>query len=656
MCGINGIIDLAGSLGRSRLEALCVAMRDTMTHRGPDDAGVWTSPDGRVSLGHRRLSILDLRPEGRQPMSNEDESVQVTFNGEIYGFQPLKSELERAGHRFRTRTDTEVLPHLFESMAPESIAPRLNRLDGMFALAAWHRREGRLLLARDPFGKKPLYWLCEGGVLAFASELQAFTVLPGFRAEVDPDALAEYLLLQYVHAPRSIWRSVRKLEAGSYALIELPSLAERSGATPSPHSITPAPVQTRAYWHFDATGPRQRPEGISEQAEVESLRTLLLAAVEKRLMGDVPLGAFLSGGVDSSLVVAMIRRELGRPVDSFSIGFAGTNDSEHAFARETAKLLGTTHRDEVLQPDAVELVQQIAQELDEPNGDSSCLPTWLLCRFARQFVTVAISGDGGDELFGGYGRYRDTINEQGFGMARWRAKFIARLRGRRLDSPADAYLSPRWLIWQPTDVAELTRGMPAPIAQELAAWRRLLDDPARPLLHRMRTLDATTYMPGAVLAKVDRMSMRHSLEVRSPLLDRSVAAFAMGLSEQSCWRPPNETKRILKRLAARYLPESWMQRRKMGFGLPSNAWSAPQLMGMARDLLLGTDAQVGRLVDRAALEALVARQSLPSNFSIYRVWPLLVLELWLRRMAVTGPRSSPRHAEPTRAAPLPSAP
>ncbi|MBX3354347.1 MAG: asparagine synthase (glutamine-hydrolyzing) [Phycisphaeraceae bacterium] len=656
MCGINGIIDLQGSLGAARLEAMCIAMRDGMLHRGPDDAGVWTSPDGRVSLGHRRLSIIDLRPEGRQPMGNEDGTVQVVFNGEIYGFQPLRAELERQGHLFRSRSDTEVLPHLFESMAPESIAAKVNQLDGMFAFAAWNRREGRLLLARDPFGKKPLYWSCENGLLAFSSELHCFQALPGFRGEVDRDALAEYLMLQYVHAPRSIWRGVHKLEAGSYALIDLPMLAERgavSGASvaeSAPRSegvrATPAPaIRSQRYWRFEAVGPLRRPSGLSEADEVEHLRTLLLAAVEKRLMSDVPLGAFLSGGVDSSLVVAMIRKELGRPIDSFSIGFGGTRDTEHEFARETAALLGTTHRDEVLEPDAVELVQQIAGELDEPNGDSSCLPTWLLCRFARQFVTVAISGDGGDELFGGYGRYRDTINEQGFGPARWRAKVIAMLRGRHASSPADAYLSPRWLIWMPEEITPLIGSIPAPIAEELAEWRALLDGSQHPLLHRMRTLDANTYMPGAVLAKVDRMSMRHSLEVRSPLLDKAVAGFAMGLSEESCWRPPDETKRILKTLAGRYLPESWMRRRKMGFGLPSNAWSAPTLVAMARDLLLSGDGQVAALVDRSNLSTLVQRQADPQNFSIYRLWPLLVLELWLRRMhAPAGHAPAPRTA------------
>lgn len=622
MCGINGIVDLEGTLGPERLAALCTQMRDAQPHRGPDDAGIWLSPCGRVALGHRRLSIIDLSPEGRQPMGNEDGSVQVTFNGEIYGFKALRASLEAQGHRFRTRTDTEVLPHLFESMEEGTLESRLNALDGMFAFAVWNPAAGKLLLARDPFGKKPLYVMEGRGYVAFASELQCFRGLPGFRPEVDPAALAEYLLLQYVSAPRSIWTQVRKLEPGSYALLDV----DRRRLHPS-----------RPYWSFQATGPARRPAGRTEAEEVETLRTLLLAAVEKRLMSDVPLGGFLSGGVDSSLTMAMVTRELGRPVETFSIGFGGTEESEHLFARQTAELLGTTHRDEVLEPDAVALVQEISRELDEPNGDSSCLPTWLLCRFARRHVTVAISGDGGDELFGGYGRYRDTIMDMGGAGGslgdRVRAalrRLAAPLRGRSLATPADAYLSPRWLIWMPEDVARLVGGLPPAVAEELATWRRQLNDPRTPLLHRMRTLDANTYMPGAVLAKVDRMSMRHSLEVRSPLLDREVAAFAMGISEESCWRPPAETKRILKRLASRYLPDEWMQRRKMGFGLPANAWSRPQLLAMAKDLLLSQDGRTAGLVDRTALQETLARQEDPSCFSIYRLWPLLVLELWLR--------------------------
>jgi len=631
MCGICGIVDSTQRIPREELGPLIVRMRDELTHRGPDDAGVWISPPGEgpvVALGHRRLSIIDLSPEGRQPMGNEDGGVQVVFNGEIYGFQSLRRTLESQGHRFRTRSDTEVLTHLFESCAGEGLAARVDALDGMFAFAVWNRDERRLLLARDAFGKKPLYWLQRGGLVAFASELRCFRHLPGFTGELDDEALAEYLLVQYCHAPRTIFRDVRKVEPGCLVLMDFSATdASSDGAAPEPR------VHHERHWSFDARGPARAPLGTSLDEEADVLQSLIVEAVRKRLMSDVPLGAFLSGGVDSSLVVAVMRKDLGCEVESFSIGFSDTEDTEHEFARETAQLLGTTHRDDVLRPDVMSLVHTIADGLDEPNGDSSCLPTWLLCRHARQHVTVALSGDGGDELFGGYGRYRDTLNEFGSRLERLKRA----LRGRPASRASDLYLSPRWLIWQPEDAAELLTGradgaLPEAAAEELRAWRRLLDDGSRPLMHRMRTLDANTYMPGAVLAKVDRMSMQHSLEVRCPLLDKEVARFAMGLSTDSCWRPPAETKRILKHLAARYLPAEWMHRRKMGFGVPANSWSPKPFLAMARDLLLSQESQVLHRFDRQALQRRIDLMEQPGWFSIYRLWPLVILELWLRRL------------------------
>lgn len=622
MCGICGIVDYAQRIPRDELGRLVVRMRDELAHRGPDDAGVWISPPGpgpHVALGHRRLSIIDLSPEGRQPMSNEDGSVQVVFNGEIYDYQALRQELEQAGHRFRTRTDTEVLAHLFESCAPRDLPARIDALDGMFAFAVWNASEQRLLLARDPFGKKPLYWMHHGGLVAFASELRCFRHVPGFDGEIDQEALAEYLLVQYCHAPRSIYRQVRKLEPGSFLLWDF--------------SAGNAPTASRgSHWSFSARGPATSPLGRSIDQEADALQALIVEAVRKRLMSDVPLGAFLSGGVDSSLVVAIMRKDLGREVESFTIGFSDTEDTEHEFARETAKLLGTTHRDDLLKPDVMALVHTIAEALDEPNGDSSCLPTYLLCRHARQFVTVALSGDGGDELFGGYGRYRDTLNDFG---SRWQ-RFKRRLSGQPSARASDLYLSPRWLIWQPEDAAAMLTGdagrpLPGAAAEDLATWRSLLDDPSVPLMHRMRTLDATTYMPGAVLAKVDRMSMLHSLEVRCPLLDKSVGRFAMGLSADACWRPPAETKRILKHLASRYLPREWMHRRKMGFGVPANSWSPKPFLAMAREAILSNDARVTRWLDREQVRARIDQMEQPGHFSIYRLWPLLVLELWLRK-------------------------
>ncbi|MGA1224547.1 MAG: asparagine synthase (glutamine-hydrolyzing), partial [Phycisphaerales bacterium] len=609
MCGIAGIIDRGLGLGAAELSRLVAAMRDTMVHRGPDDAGIWTSPDGTVALGHRRLSIIDLRPEGRQPMANEDGSVQVVFNGEIYNHAAIRRRLESAGHRFRTRTDTEVLPHLLEGEDPDAICRELR---GMFAFAGWSERTRTLTLARDPFGKKPLY-LAEGsGFLAFASELQALERLPFVDRTIDRDGLAGYLLVQYVPGERTIYRGVRKLAPGSWEHFP----GDAGGA-----------VRQGRFFSF---APRSPAAESADPVELrEELRIRVRTAVERRLESDVPLGAFLSGGVDSSLVVAMLVRDFGRPVQTFSIGFDEPDSTEHLFARETAALLGTDHHDEVLSPDVMAMLPEIASSLDEPNGDSSCLPTLLLCGYARRFVTVAMSGDGGDELFGGYGRYRDTLNECGPRGATWRSRVRGWLRGEAPATPSGRYLSPRWLMFQPEAVAEFMGGaIPPGMSAELEGWRRRLEDPTQTPLQRMRHLDADTYMPGAVLPKVDRMSMRCSLEVRCPLLDQDVAAFAETLSDQALWAPPDGTKRILKDLAAEYLPRSWMERRKMGFGMPSRGWSHAAMMEMA-EAHLGADCRLASLLDAAALRRFVQSQRDPTTFSIYRLWPMLVLELWL---------------------------
>ena len=610
MCGVAGILCEPGGLDTDQLWRIVTDMRDQMVHRGPDDAGVWVDPEGGCALAHRRLSIIDLSAEGRQPMGNEDGSVQVTFNGEIYNFQALREELIRSGHHFHSHTDSEVLPHLFEAMDPA----RLQDLDGMFGFGIWHRARRRLLLARDPFGKKPLYYARGPGWFAFASELQALARVPGFEPTIDRDALSLYLLLQYVPAPFSIYRAARKLPPGAYLEVDL-GQGRLSEGTPM------------RWFQFDAVEPPAR-RGPSLDERVEELRPRILAAVKKRLISDVPLGAFLSGGVDSGLVAAMVTQELGKPLKTFSIGFAGTDQSEHHYAREVARHLGTDHHEDVLQPDALQLVHEIAERLDEPNGDSSCLPTFLLCRYTREHVTVALSGDGGDELFGGYGRYRDTLNEQGS----WVDRLKRSLRSGRGYQPADGYLSPRWLIFQPDEVDDLLGGLSAEVQAVLGRWRQSLNDPHQPLLHRMRNLDAETYMPGAVLAKVDRMSMQVALEVRCPLLDREVARFARELPASTCWRPPRETKRILKSLTARYLPREWLDRPKMGFGLPSNAWSKEAMLELARELLDTPGSQLSGLLAPGTLHNVVERQAQPGRFSIYQLWPLLILELWLRKV------------------------
>ncbi len=613
MCGIAGLIDCGAGFGPDRLRQIVLSMRDTMVHRGPDDAGAWVDETGMCALAHRRLSILDLSPEGRQPMSGGDGSVHVTYNGEIYNFLEIRDELGRQGHQFHSRSDTEVLPYLFQSMDPEQI----NRLDGMFAFGIWHRSKRELLLARDPFGKKPLYYADGPGWFAFASELQALKRIPGFDDSIDRDSLGLYLLLQYIPAPWTIYRCAKKLPPGSYLALNF------STGRPT------EPVIKR-YTTFEANEPAFWKKRTMEQ-EIEELRPLVLDAVRKRLMSDVPLGAFLSGGVDSSLVVAMLTQELNRPVKTFAIGFEGTDETEHVFARQVAAHLGTEHHEQLLKPDALGFVTSIAAMLDEPNGDSSCLPTFLLCQYTRQFVKVVLSGDGGDEMFGGYGRYRDTLIES----ESWIRRIRRSLRTKHLFTPADAYLSLRWLIFQPEEVRAFLGSLPSVLEERLTEWRGRLNEARVPLIHRMRNLDAETYLPGAVLAKVDRMSMQTSLEVRCPLLDRQVARFAESVSAGSCWTPPNHTKRILKRLASRYLPETWMERKKMGFGLPSNVWSRDEMLNLAQDLILSDSGQLHRHIERSALQSVFQRQRLPGFFSIYQVWPLLILELWLRKSSTT---------------------
>ncbi|MBK1644903.1 asparagine synthase (glutamine-hydrolyzing) [Thiocapsa imhoffii] len=609
MCGIAGILYSPGVFSTEGLAQCLLEVRDTMVHRGPDDAGLWLDPDGGCGLAHRRLAIIDLSAEGRQPMGNADGSAQVTFNGEIYNFETLRDDLIARGHRFHSHTDTEVIPHLFESFDRRQV----ERLDGMFAFGVWHRPSRRLLLARDPFGKKPLYYAQGPGWFAFASELQALTRIPGFDRSIDPDALAYYLMLQYVPAPFSIYRGARKLLPGSTLVVQSRGDHFEVG-------------EAERFFRFDPREPAAA-DGLALEERQEELRLRVREAVRKRLMSDVPLGAFLSGGVDSALVAAMVTQELGRPLRTFSIGFGGTTETEHQYAREVAAHLGTDHHEDILSPDALELVHEIAARLDEPNGDSSCLPTYLLSRFTREQVTVALSGDGGDEVFGGYGRYRDTLLEQE-SLPR---RFVQSVRQRRLYNPADAYLSPRWFTLPPDQVDALTGGRPPAVAATLRSWRAALMDSSQPLMHRMRALDAETYLPGAVLPKVDRMSMQVSLEVRCPLLDRDLAEFAQGLPVSACWQPPAETKRILKRLATRYLPESWMNRRKMGFGLPSNTWSSERTLRLAHDLLLVPESRVAGLLDPDALRRLIAHQASPGCFSIYQIWPVLILELWLRR-------------------------
>jgi len=607
MCAISGIVLFPSFIGNWDLQSTCMKSGNLMHHRGPDDSGLWVSSSQVCALSHKRLSVIDLSTRGRQPMANENGTVWVTFNGEIYNFKVLRKQLEQLGHVFRTNSDTEVLSHLFETMDPSNI----KKLDGMYAFGVWSEQGQRLILARDPFGKKPLYYSEGPGWFAFASELHALRVIPGFDARINPEALSLYLLTGYVPSPHTIYQGAKKLPPGHYLEMKLLEAGQ-------PH------IQIGRHADFV---PKEQRRFLPIKNRRKDLRGLLIEAVEKRLVADVPLGAFLSGGVDSSLVAAIATRELGRSLKTFTIGFEGTNDSEHLFAREISRQLGTEHHEKILKPDAVSLLDEIAERLDEPNGDSSCLPTLLLSRHAKEHVTVALSGDGGDELFGGYGRYRDTLKEYGgWGRRVWRSLGLGKAW-----TASGAYLSPRWLIFQPQQVERLVGGLPAGTQETLKSWTEILEDRSRPLLHRMRYLDAHTYLPGAVLAKVDRMSMQVALEVRCPLLDRNLREFSENLASCEGWKPPDQTKVLLKQLASDYLPQDWMNRPKMGFGLPTNAWSKPEVLKLAKERLSETKSYLSQIVCPQGLKDLITEQGGNGKFSIYQIWPLLVLEAWLKK-------------------------
>jgi asparagine synthase (glutamine-hydrolysing) len=597
MCGIAGIIDLRGKWSRETLADIAARMADTMPHRGPDDRGVWVSPDGRCALAHRRLSIIDTSSGGHQPFHHPDGRHVVTFNGEIYNFLELREQLAARGHTFRTKSDTEVLVHL---LAAEGVAA-LEALDGQFSFGLYDTAARTLLLGRDPFGEKPLYWSEGPGWFAFASELHALPQVPDFDASIDGDTIAEYLALQYVDAPRSIYRHAHKLRPGHWLQFD-------------------AAGQTRIGRHFAfrPRGPVRSARPMQDLAD--ELESILLRLVRRRMIADVPLGAFLSGGVDSSTVVALMSKALGRRVKTFSIGFENAPDeTEHLFARQMAEHLGTEHHEQVLEVDVLPLLESISKRLDEPNGDSSCLPTFLVSQLARQHVTVSLSGDGGDEMFGGYGRYFATLQDE----ARQRQGFDA---GR-------IYYSSRVLTYVDEHIAELFGQVPPRTAALLASLRRQLTREPGPLLHKMRQHDAVHYMPGAVLPKVDRMSMQHSLEVRTPFLSRELAAFCEQLAVDDCYEASllggPQGKLVLKELAQRYIPRDWLDRRKMGFGVPTKAgWGKDRMVAWLRELTLGNDAKLAQWIDRRGREAFADRMT--HSFSFYQAWVMLLLEQWLR--------------------------
>ena len=611
MCGIAGLVGGDPRLAEPRIRA----MLSRLTHRGPDDEGVLEAR-GAV-LGARRLSIIDL-VRGHQPMTNEDGSISAVQNGEIYNFVEVRADLERRGHRFRTSNDTEILPHAYEEFGDALV----DRLRGMFAIAIWDEREQRLLLARDRVGKKPLVYAEVGGVFAFASEIQALLTLPLDRA-VDEHALAQYLCLGYIPAPRTGFRDVRSLPPGSVLNVE-------AGRVRDP----------RRYWQISYE-PKSR---MSEAEAVERLRAEIDEAVRVRLMSDVPLGAFLSGGLDSSTVVAFMAANAQR-VRTFAIGFADEDYSELKYARLVAERFGTEHQEFIVEPSAIEVLPMLVRHLGNPFADSSIVPTYYVAKIAREHVTVALNGDGGDELFAGYDRYTAARLGHAFGAVPTpvlhavgaglealprgaSSRFVTRARrlGTMLRLDADEqYLALVSIFTARTGpVGRRAQTIADPVALFRAAAS---DAKATDTVDRFLAIDAQTYLPGDLLVKMDIATMASSLEGRSPLLDHKLIEFVAHLPASTKVRGIT-SKYLLRKLMHGQLPELVLTRRKMGFAAPVGRWMRGPMRALVESVLL--DMPPRPLIDRVQV-ARITREHLDGHVDhAPRLWSLLMLELWFR--------------------------
>jgi asparagine synthase (glutamine-hydrolysing) len=595
MCGIAGFINPSLGLSRLELEELALKMVATLQHRGPDDQGVWADPAAGVSLGHRRLAIQDLSAEGHQPMQSADGRYALIYNGEIYNFYDIKSDLEKAGHHFRGHSDTEVMLAAF---CEYGIHPALEKFIGMFAFALWDRRERTLYLARDRAGEKPLYYGWNRGIFLFGSELKALRAFPDFRAEVDSQALALYMRYSYIPAPHSIYQNIFKLAPGSILKLSAAQFEKQE---------TPEPVQYWSLWAAAERGLTHPFEGDAPAA-VERLTQLLTESVARQMVADVPIGAFLSGGVDSSVIVALMQAQSRRPIKTFSIGFANAQYDEAPFARAVAKHLGTQHTELYLHPATLlEAIPRMPEIYDEPFADTSHIPTVLLSQLARKQVTVSLSGDGGDELFGGYYLYQKT--EQVWNNMRripqpvrnhlatllahagrigveiqiriWReprfSKRVFRL-SELLRAPGDRHLY-ELLIAQSRNLKEWLREPRLPSMLSAVPW-----DSIPELRHRMMFNDFVRYLPDDVLVKVDRAAMSASLETRIPLLDRRVIEFAWSLPLHLKQRF-GQGKWLLRQVLHRYVPRKLVERPKQGFAAPVEHWVRKELRPWAEDLL-----------------------------------------------------------------------
>jgi asparagine synthase (glutamine-hydrolysing) len=643
MCGIAGFVDVeraGGGASYDERAALLDRMCRVIAHRGPDDQGVMVH--GPVALGMRRLSIIDLAG-GRQPIRNEDGSVSVVFNGEIYNYRDLQRELEARGHTFQTNSDTETIAHAYEEYGARSV----EHLRGMFAFAVWDERRRALFIARDRAGKKPLYYTqTPRGTFVFGSELKSLLQHPEVGREIDREALDAYFTFGYVPDPLSIFRGVKKLPPG--------------------HHLTLAgdKLTVEQYWDFTYDSPAPD-SSAREEDYLEELRALLSESVRLRLVSDVPLGAFLSGGVDSSAVVGLMARHMTQPVKTFSIGFHEDSFNELKHARAAAREFGTDHHEFIVTPEICGVVDELAWHFDEPFADSSAIPTYVVSKLAREHVTVVLSGDGGDELFAGYTRYVTDRRRSAFArLPRVVREQVMRPVSRRLPhgawgrnylnnvalDPLERYLDSVSVF---TELGKLSLYAPE-FREELAGGAGGLES-FRGLAARVKTgepldallyIDSKTYLPGDILTKVDRMTMAASLEARAPLLDHKLIEFVTRIPARLKMRGA-ETKHIMKRAVSDLVPAEILNRPKQGFGVPIQQWINSQLKERIRETLTSRSARERGYADPRYVRLLLDEHERNRRDHSTQLWALFMLELWHKLFVDAGAPAArpPREAD-----------
>jgi asparagine synthase (glutamine-hydrolysing) len=614
MCGIAGIVNFDRKpVAENEVRTMC----DAMVHRGPDDAGYYIS--NGVGIGMRRLSIIDI-DGGHQPVHNEDRSIWVVFNGEIYNFKQLRRSLEGQGHIFETDTDTEVIVHLYEEYGDCCV----DKMRGMFAFAVWDGKQKKILLARDRLGVKPLFYSINKERLAFGSELKVLLQLPDIERRFNWAAMGSLFSAMCTPTAESIVEGVHKLKPGHI----LTASAQHG-------------VRIREYWDVEFDPDYTKTEDFF----IERLRDLLEESVRLRMIADVPLGAFLSGGVDSSSVVATMAKLSSRPVKTFSIGFSDPAYNELGYARMVAQKFETEHHELILEPNVLDVIDDIAWYLDEPFGDSSAIPTYMVSKLAATNVTVVLSGDGGDELFAGYDRYLVERRERKYDRIPWPVRQAAGLAGRMMREGmtgrrflrhlaldgADRYLDANMLfrdydrsaLFQPDAYREIQSN------DMRVRWRSLLQNGNRHWLSSLQYFDIKSYLPNDILTKVDRMSMAHSIEAREPLLDHKFVEFAATIPPELKLKGIT-TKYIFKRAMEGILPKEILYRPKRGFAIPLSQWFRGQLGPFVRDLLLSQRSLNRGIFRKAYIERLIELNDRGRSMDL-PLWTLITFELWCRR-------------------------